>query len=340
MAGRARAVYPDRDRGGAVLQLVSPPEPPEACGAGPRAGGRPRRVFPWAALLLALASLFWSGNFTLGRAVRGEVPPVALALLRWLLAALVLLPLVWRDVVRRARLIRCHAGLLAGLGVAGMGSFNTLSYIALTGTEALNGSLVVSLTPLMIVLAAFLLDGERPSRRRLGGVALSLAGVAVIAARGDVAALLALRLNPWDGLMLVAVFGWAVYTVLLRRLPPGAFPPLVLLAVTTLFGLAVLLPSWVLEVLLTGALPRADAPTAGAVVYTALFASLGAYLCWNRGVALIGPAAAGPFLHLQPVFGVGLAVLLLGERPEPFHAVGFGLILVGLWLGAGGGGGR
>lgn len=300
----------------------------------------PPRAQAQAAALLALAALFWSGNFTLGRAVRGEVPPVALALLRWLLAAFILLPVVWRDVASRARLIRRHAGVLAGLGLTGMGSFNTLSYIALTGTEALNGSLVVSLTPLMIVLAALLIDGERPLPRRLAGVAVSLAGVAVIAARGDPAALLALRLNPWDGVMLVAVFGWGVYTVLLRRLPAGAFPPLVLLAITTLFGLAVLVPSWFLEVALTGALPQADAVTAGAVLYTALFASIGAYLCWNRGVALIGPAAAGPFLHLQPAFGVGLAVLLLGERPEPFHVLGFALILAGLWLGAGGGGPR
>ncbi len=192
----------------------------------------------------------------------------------------------------------------------------------------------------MIVLAAFLIDGERPSVRRLVAVGLSLFGVAVIAAGGDPAALLSLHLNPWDGLMLVAVFGWAVYTVLLRRLPPSAFPPLVLLAMTTLFGLLVLVPSSLVEVALTRTLPQADAPTAAVVPYTALFASIGAYLCWNRGLALIGPAAAGPFLYVQPAFGVGLAVLLLGERPRSHHALGFWLILAGLWLGARWGGRR
>ena len=336
MAGRARPVY-RRAEGDAPLRPPSSDLPRETGPEGLPDRWPPPRANVAAALLLALAALFWSGNFALGRAVRGEVPPVALALLRWLLAALILVPVVWRDVLSRARLIRRHAGVLAGLGLTGMGSFNTLSYLALTGTEALNGSLVVSLTPLMIVFAAFLIDGERPSPRGLAGVAVSFSGVAVIAARGDLGALSALRLNPWDGLMLLAVFGWGVYTVLLRRLPAGTFPPLVLLAVTTLFGLAVLVPCWLAEVALTGTMPRADATTAGAVLYTALFASIGAYLCWNRGVALIGPAAAGPFLHLQPAFGVGLAVLLLGERPEPFHAVGFGLILAGLWLGARGG---
>ncbi len=287
-----------------------------------------------------MAALFWSGNFVIGRAVRDEVPPVALAFLRWLTAAALLLPVVARDLLARRAAIRRHAGLLALLGVTGMGSFNTLSYVALTGTEAINGSLVVSLTPLMILTAALLIDGEWPDTRRSAAILVSLAGVAAIAARGDPSALVSLRLNPWDGVMLAAVFGWGVYTVLLRRLPLGVFPPLTLLGATTLFGLAVLFPSWLVEVVLTGALPRADAATAGAVLYTALAASIAAYLCWNRSVALIGPAAAGAFLHLQPAFGVGLAVLLLGERPAPYHVVGFALILAGLWLGSRPGGRR
>jgi drug/metabolite transporter (DMT)-like permease len=285
-----------------------------------------------AALLLALAALFWAGNFVMGRAVRGEIPPVALAFWRWLLAAAVLLPFTWREIAFRLGAIRRHAWLLAALGVSGVGTFNTLSYIALTGTEAINAMLVISLTPLAIVVAAFLIDAERPDARRLVALAVSLAGVATIAARGDPAALLALRLNPADGIILLAVLGWGIYSVLLRRIPRGSFSPLALLTVTVLFGLALLLPSWLAEVVLTGATPRADLATALAVLYAALAASIGAYLCWNRGVALIGPAAAGPFLHLQPVFGTVLAMLLLGERPQPFHGAGFALVLAGVAL--------
>lgn len=285
-----------------------------------------------AALLLALASLFWAGNFVMGRVVRGEIPPVALAFWRWLLAAAVLLPFTWREIAFRLGAIRRHAVLLAALGLAGVGTFNTLSYIALTGTEAINAMLVISLTPLAIFVAAFLIDGERPDRRRAFALAVSLAGVATIAARGDPAALLALRLNPADGIILLAVLGWGIYSVLLRRIPPGTLSPLALLTVTVLFGLVLLLPSWLAEIALTGAAPRADLPTALAVLYAALAASIGAYLCWNGGVALIGAAAAGPFLHLQPVFGTALAVLLLGEVPQPFHAAGFALVLAGVAL--------
>lgn len=289
-------------------------------------------VWRRAALLLALASLFWAGNFVMGRAVRGEVPPVALAFWRWVAAAAVLLPLTWREIASRFGAIRRHAVLLAVLGVFGVGTFNTLSYIALTGTEAINAMLVVSLTPLAIFVAAFLIDGERPDFRRLAALAVSLTGVVTIAARGDPAALVALRLNPADGIVLLAVLGWGAYSVLLRRVPPGALSPLALLSVTVLFGLALLLPSWLAEIALTGAVPHADLPTALAVLYAALAASIGAYLFWNAGVALIGPAAAGPFLHLQPVFGTVLAMLLLGEVPEAFHGAGFALVLAGVLL--------
>ena len=268
----------------------------------------------------------------LGRAVRGDIPPVALAFWRWLLAAAVLLPFTWREITGRLGAVRRYLALLAALGLSGVGTFNTLSYIALTGTEAINAMLVVSLAPLAIFVAAFLIDGERPDRRRLAALAVSLTGVVVIAARGDLSALLSLRLNPSDGIVLLAVLGWGVYSVLLRRIPAGTLSPLAMLTVTVLFGLALLLPSWIAEMALTGATPRADLPTALAVIYAALAASVGAYLCWNNGVALIGPSAAGPFLHLQPVFGTVLAMLLLGEVPQPFHAAGFTLVLAGVVL--------
>jgi drug/metabolite transporter (DMT)-like permease len=285
-----------------------------------------------AALLLALAALFWAGNFVMGRAVRGEVPPVGLAFWRWLVAAAALLPFAWREIVAKVGTVRRHAWLLAALGLTGVGTFNTLAYIALTGTEAINAMLVISLSPLAIFAAAFLIDRERPDARRLGALAVSLAGVAIIAARGEPGALLALRLNPSDGIILLAVFSWGIYSVLLRRIPSGTFSPLALLTITVLFGLAVLLPSWLAEIAITGAVPRFDLATVLAVAYAALAASIAAYLCWNGGVALIGAAASGPFLHLQPVFGTVLAMLLLGEVPQPFHGGGFALVLAGVAL--------
>lgn len=299
-------------------------------------GDRPaaNRTAAWrrAALLLALAALFWAGNFVLGRAVRGEVPPVGLAFWRWLVAAVVLLPFTRREILGRFAAVRRHIWLLAALGLTGVGTFNTLSYIALTGTEAINAMLVISLSPLAIFVAAFLIDRERPDARRLGALAVSLAGVAIIAARGEPGALLTLRLNPSDGIILLAVFGWGIYSVLLRRIPPGTFSPLALLTITVPFGLGVLLPSWLAEIAITGVVPRLDVPTVLAVLYAALAASIAAYLCWNGGVALIGAAASGPFLHLQPVFGTVLAMLLLGEVPQPFHGAGFALVLAGVAL--------
>jgi len=143
--------------------------------------------------------------------------------------------------------------------------------------------------------------------------------------------LLALRFNPFDGPMLAAVFGWAVYAVLLRCLPGGSFPPSVLLVVTKLFGFVALVPSWLADVALPRASLNAVAATAGAVPCTALFASIGASSSWIRRVALVGPASARPFLYLL-VWGRARPPRL-GKRPKPFRAAGFASILLGLRLG-------
>lgn len=303
--------------------------------ASPRPTAPPPRARLHAALLLSAACLFWAGNFVLGRAAAGEVPPVGLAFWRWVLAGLLLAPFTARPIWAARAGIMARARLFLALGLFGVGSFNTLTYIALTRTEAINAALTNSLIPVAIILAALLLDRERPARVQLGGLALSLAGVLVIIARGDAATLAGFRINEGDLLMLVAVVAWGLYTVLLRRVPEGlrdALGPMGLLGATILSGLPVILACRLLERALGGLPMPADAASLALVAYTALFASIASYLCWNKGVALIGPAASGPFLHLMPPFSAALAVPLLGEAVRPFHAVGLVLIVAGVAL--------
>lgn len=300
--------------------------------SGDAASGRARLV---AAGLLAAACLFWAGNFVLGRAVAATVPPVGLAFWRWAVAAALVAPFAGRRLWSCRAEVARHWRLLLALGVFGLGGFNTLTYLALARTEAINAALANSLIPVAILLAALLLDGERPGRPALAGLALSLAGVAVIVARGDAWALAGLRVNEGDLLMLAAVAAWALYTVLLRRVPAplrGRLGPLGLLAATMLFGVPATGLWRLLELASGGAAMPADAAALAAVGYTALFASLVSYLSWNAGVAMIGPAAAGPFLHLMPLFSAALAVPLLGEAVRPFHALGLVLILAGVAL--------
>jgi drug/metabolite transporter (DMT)-like permease len=284
-------------------------------------------------LLLSLASLFWAGNVVIGRAVHASVPPVTLAFCRWLGAFVIVLAFAaphlrrdWPELRRRWRVLL----VLAATGVA---IFNTLMYTGLQTTTAINAVLLQSAMPLLILLCSFALFGERPRLRQMLGVAVSLAGVGVIAARGSMATLLGLTLNRGDGWVLIAIIFYALYSALLRRRP--AVQPLSLLAALFGLGVAMLLPALAWE-LLSGATVRLDAGALLAIGYVVLFPSFIAYLCFNRGTALIGANRAGQFVHLIPVFGSIMAITLLGESVHPYHAAGIALIAGGIVLASAG----
>lgn len=289
----------------------------------------PRRLYDRPYLLLALATLFWAGNFVLGRAVSGEVPPVGLAFWRWCGGALVVAAFALPRLRADWPTIRASAGILLLLSLVGIAVFNTLIYTGLRFTTAINALLMQSAQPVVIIIFSFLLFRDTVTPRQIAAVAVSLIGVLVIIARGDPATLGALSLNAGDLIVLVAVFSYAAYTALLRRRP--RVHPLSFLFVTFSLGAAMLLPLYLWESL-SGAPMRPTPVTLGAVGYVVLFPAILAYLCYNRGVELIGANRAGHFFHLQPVFGTLLAILFLGEQFEAFHAAGIALIIAGILL--------
>src|SRR5512138_803077 len=283
-----------------------------------------------AALALALASLLWSGNFVIGRAVAGRVPPVALAFWRWAVALAVLLPFTWRAIRDAAPVLRRSWKILVALGILGVGNFNLLVYVGLTETSATNALLLNSACPAFILALTFAAGLGRASPRQLGGIALSLAGVVAIVTRGAPAALLSVSFARGDLWVLAAVLSWAVYTILLARRPAGV-EPLALLTVLVAIGVVWIAPFYALE-LARGARLHVDAVSAAAIAYVALFASIAAYGLWNAGVAAVGASRAGVFLHLMPACGSVLAAALLGESFRAFHAAGIALILAGVTL--------
>jgi drug/metabolite transporter (DMT)-like permease len=284
----------------------------------------------WPYLLLSVSSLSWAGNFVVGRFIHAQIPPVTLSLSRWLVALSALLPFTLRLTWEQRALIRQHWRLLATLGATGIALFHTFVYRALHYTEAVNAALILSTTPVVIAALSWTLFGDRLSRRQAFGIATSLAGALVIITRGDLRGLLHLRFNVGDLWMLMAMPNWALYSVLLRRLP-GGFHPLSLLTATALFGVAFLIPLYGWE-LLHGERTEFGISTVSAILYIALFASVLAYVCWNRGVALVGPNRAGLFLHLIPLFSAVLAAGTLGEPVRAFHLVGAGCIFTGIYL--------
>ncbi len=282
---------------------------------------------PWG--LLAAANLFWAGNIVLARGLAGQVPPVALAYWRWTGAFVIAVGFAWPRLRTDLPLMLRHWKVMLVLSATGIASYNTMSYIGLTSTTALNVLLLQSVTPLIIIVWAYLLFRERPAVRQSLGVLVSLLGVAAIAAGGSFDVLVHLRLNRGDMWVLAALAIYALYCVMLRKRP--LVHPLSFLVAAMGIGSVMMLPFMVWE-FIAGARIHGGAPSYLAIAYTAVLPSFVAYLFFNRGVELIGSGPAGQSLHLMPLFGSVLAVLFLHERFQVYHAVGIGLIAAGIVL--------
>jgi drug/metabolite transporter (DMT)-like permease len=292
--------------------------------------GLPTAWHPSPYLLLVLTTLFWSGNFVLGRAVHAVFAPFTLSFWRWAVALAILLPFVWSTLRQQAPLLRRHWPILLLLSVLGVVNFNTFVYIGLQATTATNAVIMLSVTPVLIVALSFLLLRQTVTRWQALGILVSLAGVLVIVGRGDLEALLARRVNPGDLWVLAAVFSWALYSVCLRWRPAG-LRPLDFQAATMVIGVIILTPLYGWD-LAHDRVFSLNVATVASILYLALFPSILAYIFWNRAVAELGANRTGQFLHLMPVFGAVLSMIFLGERLYAFHGAGIAMIALGIWL--------
>ena len=287
----------------------------------------PRPAFlPYLALLLT--AFLWSGNWIVGRAVHEDVPPVALAFIRWILAVAVFLPFVARSLWSQRAVVLAEWKRLLVFSLLGVAAFNALIYYGLRTTTSINGSLLNAAVPIFIIVISWAGLGERNSWRQGAGVVVSLAGAITIISRGDAEILLKLDFGTGDLVIIFAIFLWALYSVLLRHWP-SKLRPLDFLAAIMIGGIVLLLPAFVAERWL-GAAIHLTARSVGGIAYLATFASIGAYICWNYGVRSIGAGRASLFLHLVPAFATILAILLLGEALQFYHLAGVGLILSGI----------
>lgn len=285
---------------------------------------------PGAFALLAAAMLLWAGNWVVGRALREAFDPVTLNFWRWAIAALVLVPFALPQLAGRGEAIRRNAGLLLLLAFTGVALFQTLVYLGLRSTTAVNGVLLNSSQPLFILLCSWMLERERATRRQVAGMAISFGGIVVILARGDPAALLELEFHAGDAWILLAMPIWGIYSVLLKRRPPE-LEGTGFLFVLSMMGVTMLAPFYAFELL--RAPPDWPSPGAAAgVLYVALAASVAGFIFWNRGVMVVGANAAGFTLHLLPAFGTLLAIALLGETFASYHAAGIATIVAGVVL--------
>lgn len=293
----------------------------------PRGGAAFKSLADQPYALLPATMLMWSGNIVVARSVAGVVPPLALANMRWTLAFLVILPFAWRHLKADLPILRAQWRIVVLLALLGIGAYNTLLYVAVQSTTAVNATVLSSIFPMVIAATGFLYYRDRLTSAQLAGIVVASLGAVVVLSGGSLSALLAFQFTPGDLWVLASQLAYASYTVTLRERP--SVHPLSFLAALAFVGSLALVPFSVGEAVAGRTVPFAI-ETALAVGYTALFPSIIAYLCFNRGVAILGSNRAGPFFHLIPIFGSLMGVVFLGESIGLYHVAGWLLILCGI----------
>jgi drug/metabolite transporter (DMT)-like permease len=280
-------------------------------------------------LLTAVAPLCWGGNIVLARGVVDIIPPVSFAFWRWAIAFVILLPFAWRPARQDWSRVVKSWKIMSALSILGISFFNTLLYTAVHTTTAINGAMIQTTMPAVIILATRVMFRERVTGLQILGVAICIFGAFIVILRGRWDTLLGMSFATGDILMIGAVILYALYSVLLRRRP--AVHPLSFLIYTFGLGLLFLLPLYLWE-LAGSATMDLTLPVILSVLYVAVFPSIVAYFFWNRGVEVLGANRTGLFINLIPVFASILAILFLGEILQAFHVIGLVLIFSGMVL--------
>lgn len=283
-------------------------------------------------IALLLPPLLWGSNAIVGKMAAGSIPPITLNTLRWTMALAVLGPFVARRVLRNRALILAEWRTIVVGGLWGIACYNALQYLALTTSDPINTSLIGASAPVFILILGRLLFKTPISARSASGAALSVAGVAWVMLRGNPGSLSAIHFVRGDLYMLAGTCAWSLYTWHLKR-HPSRLPADVLLGTQIAAGLAWSLPALLAEHAWGGYAPVVfEWRTAAIVGYIGVFPSLVAFFCWQAAVARTNPQLPIFFMNLTPIFTVLLSVLMLGEPPRPYHAVGLAMILAGIIL--------
>ena len=287
--------------------------------------------FTKAYLFLILASLFWSGNFIVGKIASSyEVPPFSLNFYRWLFALLILLPFTYKEIFLNKNHIFQNFKLFIILGITSITIFNSIVYYSLYYTQVISGILMISTIPVWILFFASIFKIERTNLFQILGVALSLLGVLFIISKADIEIVKAIKFNKGDLSMVVGMLSWAIYSALLRK-KKHPFSQIVLLEIIIIFGLIFLIPIYFFEMNFGNKIVL-EWPFILTLGYVVLFPGIFAFLFWIKGIDIIGANRAGVFLHLMTIFGAIMAILILGEKFMFYHFLGAIFIIAGITL--------
>jgi drug/metabolite transporter (DMT)-like permease len=281
--------------------------------------------------MLVCATLFWAGNFTIGKfAFLENIPPNTLAFLRWCLVWIILFPFTYKEVLKLKDNIKQNLSLFSILGFTSVCIFTSFTYNALNYTQVINASLFNTAIPVTIILVCFLLKIEKTNIFQISGLLISVLGILAIITRLDLNILLSLNFNKGDLFMIGAIIAWGIYSAYLRKQTFNV-SLLALVHIICTFGLIFLLPLFILDVV-QGKTIEISSNLFYILIYIAIFPSIGSYYCWAGAVSIIGANRAGIFLSLIPLFSTIFAILFFNEKFLFFHLIGSILIILGLFL--------
>ena len=282
-------------------------------------------------IMLVCASLFWSGNFIIGKfAFITDIPPLSLVFYRWLLVWIILLPFTFKEIIKYKKTIIKNLPVLFFLGLTSVGLFNSFTYLSLMYTQVINSTLFNTAIPAIIILICFLFKIESTNKFQIIGLIVSIIGIISIITKLNLNILLSLDFNKGDLIMIGGVLSWGVYSSLLKK-KTFTLPLLTLVHVICTFGLICVTPQYIYE-LSQGLVIKFDINLFYILIFLAIFPSIGSYYCWAGAVSIIGANRAGISLSLIPLFSSILAILLFKEQFQFFHLIGSILIIIGLFL--------
>ena len=282
-------------------------------------------------IMLVCATLFWAGNFIVGKlAYLENIPPLSLVFFRWSLVWLILLPFTYREVLKNKDIILNNLPLLFFLALTSVGLFNSFTYLSLVHTQVINASLFNTAIPATIILLCFLLKIETTNKFQILGLIISVLGILAIITKLDLNILFSLNFNKGDLIMIGGVITWGLYSSFLKK-KKFTLPLLTLVHVLCTFGLIFILPQFLYELSL-GHSVKFNSNLVYTLIYLALFPSIGSYYCWAGALAIIGANRAGIFLSLIPLFSTIMAITFFNEQFQFFHLIGAILIILGLFL--------
>jgi len=276
------------------------------------------------------ATALWSGNFIIARGLNESIPPISLAFWRWVVAVIVFLPFALKPLIAQRDVLKEHIGYLAITALLGITTFNTLIYLAGHTTTALNLSLISITFPVFIIILSRLFFGEQITINKGTGIILVATGVVLLVTRGNVASLAGISFAIGDVWMLIAAIIFAVYSILIRHKPEGLSIWSFQLS-TFIIGLVFLFPFFLWESTISPAIVF-DAKTVGSILYVGIFASLSAFVLWNKAIMVIGPTKAGMIYYTLPLFSGALAYLILQENISMIHLYSALLIVSGILI--------